>query len=346
MSNQRSIPTNETAGQETFHDPSITVGYLQPDQTLPLVIRPAVEGLDLVTWASSRRDVLETLLLRHGALLFRDFNIQSSEEFGNVITATTGAPPLEYTERSSPRTEMGHNIYTSTDYPPDQVIFLHNEHSYNTTFPLKIFFFCLIPAEQGGETPIANTRKVYTRIDPAIRERFRQKGYMYVRNFNYGFGLTWQTAFQTSDKAKVEEYCRRANIECEWKEQDRLRTRQVRPVIAVHPRTGELSWFNHATLFNVSSLPQIAREALLSMFKEDEVPNNTFYGDGSPIEPEVLDDLRAAYQQELVSFPWQKGDVMMLDNVLTSHGRSSYVGPRKVLVGMAEPCSWNDAALK
>jgi hypothetical protein len=82
------------------------------------------------------------------------------------------------------------------------------------------------------------------------------------------------------------------------------------------------------------------REAVLMMCSEEDLPNHTYYGDGSPIEPEVLDELRAAYQQETVSFPWQKGDILMLDNMLASHGREPYSGQRQVLVGMAEPYSW------
>ncbi|HCF26247.1 MAG TPA: taurine catabolism dioxygenase TauD, partial [Cyanobacteria bacterium UBA11049] len=251
----------------------------------------------------------------------------------------------EYRDRSSPRHEVGEKIYTSTDYPAEQSIFLHNEGTYWLTWPLKIYFSCLIAAQQGGETPIADCRKIFQRIHPQIREKFIEKKVLYVRNYNDGFGLTWQTVFQTRDKAVVEEYCRRNAIEFEWKDGERLRTRQVRQAVAKHPKTGELVWFNHATFFHVSTLEPTLRDALLAEFREEDLPNNTYYGDGSPIEPEVLEELRAAYQQEMVLFPWQQGDLLMLDNMSVAHGRSPFVGTRKVVVGMAEPFTNPDISL-
>ena len=144
------------------------------------------------------------------------------------------------------------------------------------------------------------------------------------------------------DKAAVEQYCLKSGIDCEWKSDDRLRTRQVRPAVARHPRTGERSWFNHAAFFHVSTLDPSIREALLEEFEEDELPSNTYYGDGSTIEPSVLDEIRDAYTQEAISFPWERQDVLVLDNIYTAHSRSPYEGERKVLVGMADPLNWKD----
>lgn len=98
-----------------------------------------------------------------------------------------------------------------------------------------------------------------------------------------------------------------------------------------------MTWFNHAAFFHITTLDSRLREALLAEFEENDLPTNTFYGDGSPIPTEVLDHLREAYAAETVVFDWREGDVLMLDNLLVAHGRNPYVGARKVRVGMAEP---------
>jgi alpha-ketoglutarate-dependent taurine dioxygenase len=96
-------------------------------------------------------------------------------------------------------------------------------------------------------------------------------------------------------------------------------------------------WFNQAHLFHISSLEPDVRESLLLSFREEDLPRNAYYGDGSRIEDDVLDEIRDVYQQEKVVFAWQEGDILMLDNMLMAHGRTPFIGQRKVLVGMAEP---------
>ena len=309
------------------------------ETSIPLFVKPTVDGVDLVHWADSNRQFIDTLLLQHRAILFRNFRTNTLAAFHQFVKATSNGELLDYRDRSSPRHEVGEKVYTSTDYPAKQHIFLHNEGTYWLTWPLKIYFGCLIAPQQGGETPIADTRKIFERINPKIRERFIEKKVLYIRNYNDGFGLTWQTVFQTHDKNVVEEYCRKNKIEWEWKDGDRLRTKQVRQAVAQHPKIGELTWFNHAAFFHISTLEPTLSKALLAEFNEEDLPHNTYYGDSTPIEPSVIDEIRSAYHQERVTFPWQQGDILMLDNMSVAHGRSPFLGQRKVVVSMAEPYS-------
>ncbi|HAF12610.1 MAG TPA: taurine catabolism dioxygenase TauD [Blastocatellia bacterium] len=313
-------------------DGLIKESLLRADTRLPLLLEPAVDGLSLPQWAAGKTDFIAQKLRSNGGILFRGFNVNTVDEFELFLRSLIG-DLFHYSYRSTPRTQVSGHIYTSTEYPQHQTILLHNEMSYSRSWPMVIGFFCLEASPEGGETPIADSRKVFNAVDPAIRDRFSEKGVMYVRNYGDALDLSWQNVFQTEDRAEVEAYCRKAGIECEWKGENELRTRQVCQAVATHPHTGEKVWFNQAHLFHVSSLAPEIRESLLAS-AGGEPPRNAYYGDGSPIDEDALEGIRAAYANEAVVFPWEKSDILVLDNMLTAHGRRPYRGGRRIVVGM------------
>lgn len=302
---------------------------------LPLRVRAGVR-VDLAEWAQANRSTVDSWLHAHGAVLFSGFDTVSGpafDSFAGIAHALAGAA-LPYRERSSPRTELAPSVYTSTDYPADQHIPLHNENSYQACFPARLVFCCLEPAASGGATTLADVRRVLARIDPAVVRRFRAGGVRYVRNFHEGIGVSWQEAFQASTRGPVEAYCAENGITTTWCEDGSLRTHQVRPALGTHPVTGEAVWFNHAAFFHVSGLSDVVRAALIDEFGEAGLPANTYYGDGTPIEPEVLAHVRACYAAETVPVYWRRGDVLLIDNVLAAHGREPFTGQRRVVVSM------------
>lgn len=316
-----------------YHHPS--------SPTLPLIISPAGEAVNLAEWCAANRPQLIRDLDRHGAILFRGFGVHDVAGFEEVVRAT-GGEPLAYSERSSPRTRVKNNVYTSTDHPPSEEIFLHNEQSYNVRFPSRIYFGCIVAAASGGETPLADCRKVFARLRPETVHKFAS-GYLYVRNFNDGVGLTWEEAFQTNDRSVVEDYCTRNEIEWEWKSGGRLRTRQRRRASGRHPRTGEMVWCNHLTFFNLRTLSPGMQEALVRECGGD-VPNNTLHADGTPIDDSTLIELQTAYREEKTIVPWERGDVLFVDNMLIAHGRNTFSGERRIVTAMTDPWSWSDIA--
>jgi alpha-ketoglutarate-dependent taurine dioxygenase len=331
-----SVSVPARAAEPASFDKSIRSEVLPSGIPIPHVIRSASPGLELVDWAAANREYVGQELLAHRALLFRGFAVSSAPYFQRFVNATSSGPLLEYKDRSTPRYEVGGGIYVSTIYPADQQIHLHNEGTYWRTWPLKIYFCCMKAPRTGGETPIADVRNVYKRIDPDIRDLFREKQVMYVRNYNPGIGLTWQEAFQTKDPKQVQEYAEKNAIEVEFRSDKRLRTRQIRPAIRKHPITDEEVWFNHAAFFHVTSLDKEVRDALLSSYTEEGLPYNTYFGDGSPIPQEVVAKLRDAYLFEKVMFAWREGDVLLLDNMSVAHAREPYTGERNVIVAMTE----------
>lgn len=311
---------------------------LSSDDPLPLLVEPVVDGVDLGSWLGESMPFVEKNLLTHGGLLFRGFGIGSVARF-NALMDSLSDELMEYRERSAPRTQLEGRVYTSTEYPQHQRIAFHNEFSYALSWPRKIGFCCLVEPGSGGETPIADSRKVYAALPEALRREFERRGVMYVRNYGGGVDLSWQEVFQTEDRPVVEEYCRRAPMEFEWLDGDRLRTRARRPATTSHPDTGEPLWFNQAHLFHVSNLEPSVRDAMLASFAEEDLPRNTCYGDGSAIPGDVLDAIRTAYDEVAVAFPWRHGDFLLLDNMLVAHGRNPFTGERTIAVAMAQPYS-------
>jgi len=270
----------------------------------------------------------------YGGVLLRGFDALGAAGFDRLVTSF-GQPLLTYEFGSTPRSKVEKSVYSSTEYPADQWIDQHNEQSYTLNWPASIWFYCDIAAEQGGATPVADSRLVYERLDPALRRHFAERQVMYVRNYGNGLDLPWEQVFGTGERDQVEQYCRANRIDYEWLDDgEALRTRQVCQSELRHPVTGETVWFNQAHLFHVSNLPPAVREALLEVVDDDRLPRNTFFGDGTSIDAAMLDEIRAVYRETMLSFAWQAADTLILDNLLMSHGRAPFAGKRRVLVAM------------
>ncbi|MFE4625549.1 TauD/TfdA family dioxygenase [Streptomyces mirabilis] len=311
----------------------------------PIWLRPAVDGVNLLAWADSNRETIRGHLRTQGAVLFRGFApLRDVAEFEQLISGIAGSELLSYSYASTPRTKVSGGVYTSTEYPAHQEIPLHNEMAYARQWPMKLGFYSIKAAEHGGETPLADSRRVLRAIPAEVRGRFTEHGVMYVRNYGEGVDLSWQDVFGTGDRAEVETFCRRAGIEFEWKPGDGLRTRQVCHATLKHPETGEEVWFNQAHLFHVSNLPDQVRSSLLETTAEEDLPRNAYYGDGSPIDSADLAEVRKALRREEIAFAWQDGDVTVVENMLVAHGRRPFSGARRLVVGMAESYAADAAA--
>lgn len=313
----------------------VTVSFMFPADRLVQCVQAQTPGADVVEWAIRHRDEQLAILPSVGGILFRGFAVPDTGTFERLVKVFD-EETLDYRYGSSPRTREAGNIFTSTEYPAAEKIPLHNEMSYTTAWPRKIWFYSQVVAEEGGETPLADSRRIYQRIPSELRDKFEARQIRYVRNFSAAFDVSWQKAFQTESRAVVEEYCRSRGIGFEWFGADDLQTWEVCQASTRHPVTGEKVWMNQAHLFHISGLKEEIREYLEGTFEPNRLPRNAYFGDGDPIPDADLDVVRHAMDQEERKFRWQVGDVLLVDNVAMAHARSSFKGPRKVLVAMTD----------
>jgi len=318
----------------------IDVSSLWPDKAPPVVFSPGVDEVVLAEWARDNVETIERQLLDSGAILFRGFKVNSVSHFESLARAVSSDLFNENGEH--PRETVSGNVYTPIAYAADKLLLWHNENSFNHQWPGKIWFCCLKAAQEGGETLLVDSRQVFRQLDFSIRERFRQKKIMYERNYGVGVGLEWQKVFRTQDKAEVERRCKATGMEFEWRRDGALRTKCVRHAVINHPKTDETVWFNQAQHWHLSCLDQTTRNSLLAICEEDGLPRNCYYGDGTPIEDSVMAEILGVYRELSAPIPWEPGDVLLLDNMLTAHGRSPYLGERKLLVAMGEMISSSD----
>jgi alpha-ketoglutarate-dependent taurine dioxygenase len=306
--------------------------------SLPLRVEPVGGADDLAAWAADNRAFIAAKLALHGGILFRGFAVSTAAEF-ETFARTVSRELLAENGEHVPVAGMEF-VQTPVFYAPGRKLLWHNENSFNQWFPAKIAFCCMQSAETGGETPLADSRAIIERIPRPVREEFIDKAVMYIRNYGVGPGLDWRVVFRTDDHREVERLCRENCMDFEWLPGDRLRTRCVRPAVIRHPQTGDLSWFNQVQHWHISCLDEATRVAIAETFAPADVPRTCCFGDGNPIADEAMATILAAYESIEVSFPWRRGDVMLLDNVLVAHARNPYRGERRLLVALGDLLSY------
>lgn len=285
-------------------------------------------------WLGGHRDQVDAELRKFGAVRLDGFGldeVSAFEELAIVSCAELYRGNPEHTSVSA-----SGNVQTPVPYSARRKLLWHNENTFNDKWPGRLLFGCATVPDSGGETPLVDTRIVYRALPGSIISRFAEFGITYQRTYGTGVGLTWQQVFLTEDPAEVEGKCRSADIQFEWYADQRLRTKQTRPAIVRHPATGELVWVAQPQHWHPACLDPQTRDSLLEMLGEDQLPRNCFFGDGARITDEAMHDLCAIYRENEMSFPWQRGSAVLIDNLLMAHGRNPYTGPRKILVAMGQ----------
>lgn len=302
---------------------------------LPVITEPFDDSNSesLVETATSQREFFREQLLRYGALLLRGFKIESIAEFEQFAHIFSEKETFNYAGGVSPRIALSSGgVYTSTEYPAQFSLSLHNKLSYSDYYPRHLFSRCAVAASTGGATTLGDSPRILRRIDRKIKELSKRKKLCYTRNLqaDKGSGCSWQEAFECDDEKTVEEVCLKIGADFRWKPNGGLWLSQIRPATVKHPITREEFWFNQADGFHPSNLG----DAIYQTIGEDDLRLNIRFGDGSLIGVEMLAHIRSVLKSEAIPHQWQVGDVLLLDNILAAHGRMPFIGDRKILLTM------------
>ncbi|WP_198046094.1 TauD/TfdA family dioxygenase [Novosphingobium aquimarinum] len=296
------------------------------------------------SWTTNHKPVIELILLRFGVVTFRGFGLRAARDFDAFLSSFEGHG-AGYAGGTSPRGAVSGRVMQSTQAPPDREILLHQEMAYTRDFPKRLAFFCEVPPESGGETLIGDMRRFTREVPNAFFDRVKRLGVRYVRRFRHPDWMpghpdldllhrSWADAFGSESREEAEAACLATGSDCVWTPHG-LEASFVTKGYEIHPQTGEEIWFNVIPAFDLNAVSQGQRfQALHEEFygTEHPWPQAVMFGDGSEISPQEIAALYPVMNAATTAPKWQHGDVQLLDNILTGHGRATFTGQRLVRV--------------
>lgn len=292
-------------------------------------------GAGDVEWVRHRRGELRTLLHTTGAVLLRGLSVRDAADVAGIRAALVDVAVGSH-EPFAPRPAHGHDVHGDFQWPADRELCPQHEQSYRLRIPRVALVACRRPADSGGQVVLADARRVLDRVPAEVRDRLRTQGWLLARTFRERIGVGWREAFGVDTRADLAEALRRELVDHRWLDGTTLRTVRRRAAVVHHPETGEPCWFNHAGFLNEWGLDPVERQVMRQAFGDD-LAFNTQAGDGSPLTAAEVTGIEAAYAEVAVEVSLAAGDVLVLDNILTAHGRRAYRGRRDVLCAWGEP---------
>lgn len=313
-------------------------GILVEENKYPMTITFKEGSMDeFLAYYEENKEFIEDRLRNVGAIHVVGINIDNVDKFGTLMKNLCPKAP-DFLDGNSSRGKYSSNVYNASEYDEASIVRLHTEFSYSNIYPKKIFFCCQNPASTGGQTTVGDCKKALELIDPEVVKAFDEKEIIYIRNLHSGGGLgpSWQEAFETEDKDFMEAYCKENGIDVSWKANGIVRLTQRRPAIRKHPVTGDRLWFNQVDQFFPAIYGEEIYETLLEMNggEKDALPMFSRFADGTEIKKEYIENIIKVLDDITIPVPWQKGDLLMVDNMTALHGRLPFTGPRKILASM------------
>jgi alpha-ketoglutarate-dependent taurine dioxygenase len=333
------------------------LGAPYPEATVtPLALRPVIHEdaepsldavIDTIKSLQAQDEILSKKLALHGTLLFRGLPITNAAEFSKFAHAF-GYKPHEIIGIVVNRPELAPNVAPANEAPKEVLIYNHNESPQVPHAPEYIFFYSHKAPANGGETPISSSLELFQRAKEEIPEfidELAKKGILsrvvYKVDQQYEGGSTLKQAFgkeieegddEETRKAKIEKqiarYGRGKYTTWEWTSDGGVILTHKLPAIRTQPSSGL------PTLF--TGLAAYYKNAQNQGNKNGRKMNTTqLFGDGTPIPEKYLATLAKITDEIRVLHKWQRGDVLVYDNVISQHGRQPWKGEQSDRVVLA-----------
>jgi alpha-ketoglutarate-dependent taurine dioxygenase len=318
---------------------------------VPLVVRPANPKLAedqeaFFSWFAGAKVLFDHLAAVHGAIMFRGFPLHDTPDFNRAMTHY---PPgsRSYIGGNVYRDALAERVFEATKARKEYPLIPHQEMAYMPRSPRMIAFWCKTAPWAGGETTVSDYRRMREMLPSRIWDKVKACGVRYERNFRSPESQVselrallhkdWPSAFESDDPKQAEETCRAVGLEPRWEADGSLTTIYTAPGIVEHPLTGETVWFNHIGPQNYYK-KGLGPERWKALIEEAppgmRTPNNTLYGDGTEISQEDLEEVFIAFDLLGQAIRWADGDLLLIDNVMTAHGRNPFEGARDVQVSL------------
>mmetsp|Transcript_9025 Transcript_9025/g.25011 ORF Transcript_9025/g.25011 Transcript_9025/m.25011 type:complete len:426 (+) Transcript_9025:147-1424(+) len=289
----------------------------------------------------------------HGAVVFRDFELMKEQEgfqqFYKAVGMKTCLDPL-HSVSARPTVDGNKNspVYEAVNKESRKNFFIgmHNEFV-GTRAPRAAAFVCFKAAETGGEFIIADGRRMFRDLDADLVDELynRQIRYSVMELPFFGWIDNLPDPVQGPAMAVVKGIVSAAinakvdfDVEMLWGEAgyDNTKMLQARapsqPPIVVHPTTAEPTWF--CNVHSHSSKLRKDRESVYGAERFEDGASqinksDMFFGDDGQISDEQLVHMDEVTQKNSRYVKMREGDVVLLDNYKTMHGRNVFDGTRK-----------------
>jgi alpha-ketoglutarate-dependent taurine dioxygenase len=340
------------------------------------MVKPKMDGPKSLEYLQQflfeNKEFIDEMILRHGAIMFRDFDIRTAENVQDAILSYNPKLNNDYRGTSPRNVQEGTEyVFSAAEVPSHYPIAQHIEMSFLPSPPKQLYFSALkAPRTVGGETAVADFRKVYQDIPKRLRTKLQTKKLRYTRSHHkvgaknthdVAAMLSWPELFGTTDKKQVERMAEQEGTPMRWQgnNNDIFVSEFESEPFQLHPETKEPVWFNHAQVFHWTSFPAelfadfrrtkdwrllghalraTARSVLQYGLLRKKMALHVSFGDGTPISIWEMHQIRKAVHKNMVFNRWQQGDLLMIDNFSTSHGRQpTYDKGRNIVVAWSDP---------